>query len=99
MPINALRDNILPVSTLAELVNKVGGNDLPIVVCQDEHFDDTVLDFSDGETVTLTQTDEDGKTHTIVLSAKIVDDLAPYLLLWKSKLNPETPKLLRRACG
>lgn len=66
----------------------LGAEDLPIVVCQDPDFDETVVDFTDCETVTMTQKDERGTVHTIILSAKIMDQYAPYMLLWKSQNEP-----------
>lgn len=83
------------VPNVDTLVRLVGGEGLPIMVCQDEQFDDTVVDFSEGETVTLTQEDEHGVTHTVILSAKVISQISPFMLLWKSRYIPnfEAPQL------
>lgn len=63
-----------------------------LLVCQDEDFDETVADFSDPEAVTLTQTDEYGVTHTIILSAQIITKMHPLMSLWKTQ-NILDPRL------
>lgn len=81
------------VPNLAALVDLIGAQDLPIIVCEDHHYDATTVDFTEAETVTMTQQDEHGVVHTLILSAKIIDQIAPYMLLWKSKNLPPPPQL------
>jgi hypothetical protein len=62
---------------------------LPLI---DPDFDETVADLSDCEMVTLTQIDEQGRTHTVVLSLQMMLQLAPSLDQWRRQsLTQVTP--------
>jgi hypothetical protein len=77
----------------ALLETEVKGRILPtgpvVKFSSDPDWDDTIIDFSDPEYLLLTQLDEDGKTHTIVISERMVSMFRPHLLKWLSSNNPQ----------
>jgi hypothetical protein len=62
---------------------ELGSNGLPILTCTDEDYDVTIVDLTDSDGITITQVDEHGVTHTIILSDKIVQQMHPYMRIWK----------------
>ena len=48
----------------------------------DQEFDETYVDLSSPEIITLTQIDEHGQAHIIILSEKMVEQLIPQLTKW-----------------
>jgi hypothetical protein len=54
----------------------------PVVTLSEPDWDETVLDFSDPEFIACSQIGEDGTTHTVMLSQRMVSQLRPYLLRW-----------------
>lgn len=69
----------------AQVAAEVKGRILPhgpVVTCHDPDYDETVIDFSDPEFITTTQTDEHGVTHTVIVSAKMISQLQPHILKW-----------------
>lgn len=65
--------------------------------CHDPDFDETVVDFSDVEYVTITQIDEHGKTHTVVLSPAMVEQTQDQMRLWKKHNNIPSPRTLKQS--
>lgn len=54
----------------------------PIVTLHDPNWDDTVIDCSDPEYITCSQIDDNGASHTVMLSQNMISQLRPYLLRW-----------------
>lgn len=57
---------------------------LPLI---DPEFDHTVVDFSEDAMLTVTQVDEAGRTHVLMLSASMVRQLMPSLIRWNALNN------------
>ena len=57
---------------------------LAAVESLDEEYDETRVDFSDPEEIVITQIDEHGQRHTVILSAKMIAQYSPYVSQWKS---------------
>lgn len=55
-----------------------------VIECDDPEYDETLFDFSDPEEVIITQTDEHGRTHTVVLSPRMIAQVNLRMFQWKS---------------
>jgi len=55
--------------------------------CSDSDYDPTSVDFSAAESLTISQTDEFGKAHHVILSAQMVSQLMPHLIRWNALNN------------
>lgn len=54
----------------------------------DERWDETEVDFSDPEQVTIQQIDAHGITHTILLSNEMIANLRLHALKWTTANSP-----------
>ena len=77
---------------IRELQGRLNAENLPILLLNDPDFDETCVDFSEPETVTITQVDEYGKQHTVVLSAAIINNIIPNLVIWQRNASVDDPQ-------
>jgi hypothetical protein len=61
----------------------------PVVALSDPDWDETVVDYSDPDYITCTQIGEDGTTHTVMISQKMMSQLRPHLLRWITANTPD----------
>lgn len=78
----------MPLRNLKAITPSLLPEPFQIVDCHDPNCDPTVVDFTDPECITLTQVDEHGDTHTIVLSHLLIKQIWPNFLAWKPSNNP-----------
>lgn len=64
--------------------NKAEREPEEVIEINEAEFDHTVFDFSDKESVVITQTDEAGVTHTVILSPEMVAKVQPQMFRWKA---------------
>lgn len=57
------------------------------VTVSDPEYDDATLDFSEDGQVTITQTDEGGRLHTVILSVDQIAQIYAQRLKWKPANN------------
>lgn len=57
------------------------------LLLNDPEYDETTVDLEEPECVTITQTDEAGKVHTVILGRTAMHRLLPYLKQWNAQ-NP-----------